>query len=75
MPGIYVFKIQEKFSSISYKKIDVKFDSNLYLDISSVIKDENGYLPDDAATDGIHLNKNYCDKWLQYLKTHYIVEN
>ena len=46
-----------------------------YLDISSVIKDENGYLPDDAATDGIHLNKNYCYKWLQYWKTHYILDN
>ena len=46
-----------------------------YLDISSAVANEQGYLPDDAATDGIHLNKNYCDKWLQYLKTHYIVEN
>ena len=46
-----------------------------YLDISSAMANEQGYLPDDAATDGIHLNKNYCDKWLQYLKTHYIVEN
>lgn len=46
-----------------------------YLDISSSVENEQGYLPDDAATDGIHLNKNYCDKWLQYLKTHYIVEN
>ena len=46
-----------------------------YLDISSSVANEQGYLPDDAATDGIHLNKNYCDKWLQYLKTHYIVEN
>ena len=46
-----------------------------YLDISSSVANEQGYLLDDAATDGIHLNKNYCDKWLQYLKTHYIVEN
>ncbi len=46
-----------------------------YLDISSVLSTSEGYLPDDAAADGIHLNKQYCDKWLQYLKTHYIVKN
>ena len=52
-----------------------KEKSVYYLDISSAVANEQGYLPVDAATDGIHLNKNYCDKWLQYLKTHYIVEN
>ena len=30
----------------------------------------DGVLPDDAATDGIHLNKKYCEKWLTYLEEH-----
>ena len=41
-----------------------------YLDVSSGVADEEGYLPDDASTDGVHLNKTYCVKWLDYLKTH-----
>lgn len=30
----------------------------------------DGVLPDDAATDGIHLDKEYCEKWLSYLEAH-----
>lgn len=30
----------------------------------------DGVLPDDAATDGIHLDKEYCEKWLSYLEEH-----
>ena len=39
-----------------------------YLDVQSALKDENGYLPEEASTDGIHINKKYCEKWLEYLK-------
>lgn len=28
----------------------------------------DGVLPEDAAVDGIHLKKEYCDKWLEYLR-------
>ncbi|MGI5894677.1 MAG: GDSL-type esterase/lipase family protein [Candidatus Merdivicinus sp.] len=41
-----------------------------YVDVASAVADENGVLPADAATDGIHLNKEYCQKWLSYLLTH-----
>lgn len=41
--------------------------STAYLDVASVMKDENGSLPLDASTDGIHLLKEYCEKWLDYL--------
>ena len=77
-------KVSMNHSYIKKAKIDeynvlikemVKEKGVYYLDISSAVANEAGYLPEDAATDGIHLNKNYCDKWLQYLKTHYIVEN
>lgn len=39
-----------------------------YLNVAEVMKDENGALPDEAATDGIHLKKEYCLKWLDYIK-------
>ena len=77
-------KVSMNHSYIKKAKIDeynnlikemVKEKGVYYLDVSSAVANEAGYLPEDAATDGIHLNKKYCDKWLQYLKTHYIVEN
>lgn len=39
-----------------------------YLDVQSVLTDNEGYLPEDASTDGIHIGKKYCEKWLNYLK-------
>lgn len=41
-----------------------------YLNIQEAVINENGILPNDAATDGIHLNKKYCRKWFEYLKEH-----
>ncbi len=41
-----------------------------YLDVASVLVDKDGALPEEAATDGIHLKKAYCEKWLDYLKNH-----
>ena len=43
-----------------------------YLDLYSVMADEAGDLPADAASDGIHLKKAYCVKWLDYLRTHVV---
>lgn len=42
----------------------------VYLDLYSQFVDENGALPADASKDGVHLNKEYCQRWLEYLKTH-----
>lgn len=39
-----------------------------YLDVQSVLVNSEGYLPEDASTDGIHIGKRYCEKWLNYLK-------
>ena len=39
-----------------------------YLDVQSVLVDEKGFLPEEASTDGIHIGKSYCTKWLEYLK-------
>lgn len=41
-----------------------------YVNPAEAVTDENGCLPDDAATDGIHLKKSYCETWLNYLETH-----
>ncbi|MEF9920483.1 GDSL-type esterase/lipase family protein [Anaerorhabdus sp.] len=43
-----------------------------YLDVSNAVSLDDGSLPEDAAYDGIHLKKEYCEKWLNYLKTHTI---
>lgn len=44
-----------------------------YIDVSAAVVSEDGSLPEDAATDGIHLKKEYCQKWLDYLKTHTVM--
>jgi len=41
-----------------------------YLDVFSSLIDDSGFLPDEAATDGVHLNKDYCLLWLDFLKNH-----
>lgn len=40
----------------------------VYLDVASVMMDENGNLPDDAAVDGIHPGSKYYKKWAEYLE-------
>lgn len=39
-----------------------------YLDIAKTLTGSVGILPEEASTDGIHVNKKYCEKWLTYLK-------
>ena len=39
-----------------------------YIDLCPALTAENGCLPEEASTDGIHLNKEYCIKWLNCLK-------
>lgn len=43
-----------------------------YLDVQKAVVSQNGSLPEEASTDGIHLNKEYCEKWFEYLKKHVI---
>lgn len=40
-----------------------------YVNVAEAVS-VNGVLPDDAALDGIHLNQEYCQKWLAYLTEH-----
>lgn len=39
-----------------------------YVDGASVMRDENGILPADAATDGVHPKVSYYRKWVAYLE-------
>lgn len=41
-----------------------------YLNVSEMFDENGGVLPPDASTDGIHLNKAYCVKWLDYILEH-----
>lgn len=41
-----------------------------YLDLYAEFADENGSLPEGASRDGVHLKKDACVRWLEYLKTH-----
>lgn len=41
-----------------------------YLNVSEAIAADDGSLPEDAATDGIHLKKEPCQTWLTYLREH-----
>lgn len=38
-----------------------------YLDCSDAVADENGFLPEDASPDGIHMNADYCLYWQNYI--------
>lgn len=40
----------------------------IYLDVASVMTDENGCLPDEAAVDGIHPGSKYYKIWAEYLE-------
>ena len=42
----------------------------VFLDLYSAFADENGQLPYEASKDGVHLNSEYCRRWLDYLQTH-----
>lgn len=40
----------------------------IYLDVASAVEDSNSALPSNASSDGVHLNKEYSQKWLNYLR-------
>ncbi|MGN0248956.1 MAG: GDSL-type esterase/lipase family protein [Lachnospiraceae bacterium] len=48
--------------------------NTFYLDINSVVCDENGYLNAEYTFDGVHLYAQYVLLWTDYLKTHAIVK-
>lgn len=47
-----------------------KEEDCIFLDVASAVTDENGTLPTELTTDGVHLNTAGCKKWLEYLRRH-----
>lgn len=41
-----------------------------YLDVGVSVMGEDGTLPEEGSTDGIHLKRDYYKRWYEYLKTH-----
>ena len=42
----------------------------IYLDTAASVTGEDGFLPEEAAADGIHCNADYCKRMLQYIRYH-----
>lgn len=42
----------------------------LYLNVAEVFSADDGALPAEASSDGVHLTKAYCNKWLEYILSH-----
>ncbi len=46
-----------------------------YLDLNEVLSNGSGALIEGASADGVHLNQEYCEAMLNYMKTHYIPDD
>ncbi len=44
--------------------------SVFYLDVASIFQDESGALPEELSNDGVHLKKDGCLAWKDYLLRH-----
>ena len=42
-----------------------------YLNMVEALADENGFLPEEQSTDGIHMTQDKYMEWADYLRTHY----
>lgn len=52
--------------NIKIKEMAIK-ENVKYINPAEALKDSYGRLPDEAASDGVHLNKKSCIIWLNYL--------
>lgn len=55
------------------KEMCQEYEDVIYLDVASSVA-ENGVLPADASTDGRHCNRDYCEKWLDYIRQNVYVK-
>lgn len=60
----------KKYNELTYQMCRKK--KVIYLNVAEAVQDKDGNLPAEATTDGIHMNKEYCDKWMYYIRTHTI---
>lgn len=45
-----------------------------YVDVASVLRGEDGALPEEQSGDGMHFGRECYDKWFSYLKSHVATE-
>jgi len=62
--NIHILAVNDMIQKMTWEK-DVH-----YLDVFGGLVNEDGCLPEEAGSDGVHLNKEYCQIWLDYLKRH-----
>ena len=43
-----------------------------YVDLFDALSNDEGYLPDEVTSDGVHFTPSYYKIWLDYLRTHYV---
>ena len=67
---IYNNKNIEKFNKLIMNMTKEK--EVYYVDSKEALADEEGNLPANSTTDGVHFNSIYYEKWFNYLKTHTI---
>lgn len=59
---------RDRIDEINSLIVQVAVEKNVvYLDAASALKDADGYLPDDASPDGLHMGKAYTKVWLDYV--------
>lgn len=44
-----------------------------FVNVAQAVMDSDGTLPENLAFDGVHLNREGCEKWMDYLKSHVAV--
>ncbi len=49
------------------------YEDVIYLDVASSVK-VDGVLPADASTDGRHCNAEYCQKWMDYIRSNVYIK-
>ena len=45
-----------------------------YLDVYAALADEEGYLPAEVTSDGVHFSSAYYERWYELFKTNYVLE-
>jgi lysophospholipase L1-like esterase len=58
----------DRFNAMIMRLAEEK--NTIFLSVGDGVSDASGVLPDEASSDGIHLNKKYCIKWEEYLRAH-----
>ena len=44
----------------------------VFLDIAAALRDASGALPEEASSDGVHMTREYGEKWITYIKKHVV---